>query len=193
MQNKRSPLVGVLAVQGAFFKHRIKLEEFGISSIEVRTARELEQTDALIIPGGESTTITKVLRKTGLYDPVREFAVHNPVLGTCAGCIMLSSATTGTSDVDPMGIIDITVERNAYGSQLDSFITELDWTGKKTEAVFIRAPKIIETGPEVDVLIRHKGDPVLVKQGLAIACTFHPELSTGTAVHEMFVQSIIKD
>ena len=190
MQNKNLPLVGVLAVQGAFFKHREKLDELGVPSIEVRTSEELSRCDALIIPGGESTTITKVLRKTGLYGPVRDFAAAHPVLGTCAGCIMLSTATTGNSDVEPMGIINITVERNAYGSQLDSFITTLDWDGIATEAVFIRAPKITKTGPEVEILLSHNGNPVLVRQGNAIACTFHPELSKGTGVHELFVGSI---
>lgn len=136
--------------------------------------------------------MTRLLRTSGLYNAVQQFARSKPTLGTCAGCILLSAATTGTADVEPMGIIDITVQRNAYGSQLDSFITELDWNNRKTEAVFIRAPKIIDVGPDVAVLIRYNGDPVLVRQGPAIACSFHPELSPAADIHELFVNSIIK-
>lgn len=187
MSRNESPLIGVLAVQGAFLKHRQKLRELGADSIEVRTAAELARCRGLIIPGGESTTITKVLRATGLLEPLAAFAATHPVFGTCAGCILLGKETTDRADVQPLGVLDITVERNAYGSQRESFLTTLTLDDAPLEAVFIRAPKIVRCGPGVEVLISQDGNPVLVRQGQALAATFHPELSSGDRIHRIFL------
>lgn len=187
MPGGQSPLIGVLAVQGAFLKHREKLEALGIKSLEVRTAADLARADALIIPGGESTTMTKVLRAGGLLGPLAAFAASRPVFGTCAGCILLGRETTDRADVQPLGVLDITVERNAYGSQRESFLTTLTLDDEPLEAVFIRAPKILHCGPQVEVLISLDGSPVLVRQGRALAATFHPELSSGDRIHRIFL------
>lgn len=187
MPGGQSPLIGVLAVQGAFLKHREKLAALDIKSLEVRTAADLARADALIIPGGESTTMTKVLHAGGLLGPLAAFAAARPVFGTCAGCILLGRETTDRADVQPLGVLDITVERNAYGSQRESFLTTLTLDDEPLEAVFIRAPKILRCGPQVEVLLSLDGAPVLVRQGRALAATFHPELSSGDRIHRIFL------
>jgi len=179
-------VVGVLAVQGDFEKHLLKIKKLGVKALEVRTGSELSAVDALIIPGGESTTIKKVLSAGGMFAPLKEFAKTHPVFGTCAGSIMLAR-TLADDPLETLGVMDITIKRNAYGSQVDSFIDTVRMNGQALEAVFIRAPKIIQTGPDVTVLITHQSDPVLVRQGRLLACTFHPELTSDNTIHRYFI------
>jgi len=172
--------VGVLALQGDWDAHRRAVGALGHSTRLVKAAEHLAGVDALLLPGGESTTMLGFLEREGLFDALREACRSGcPVLGTCAGAILLARRVTGPEQPS-LDVIDIDVERNAYGRQLDSFVTVIDETPPElrgTEAVFIRAPAIRRTGPEVEVVMRHGGDPVLVRQGPVWACTFHPEMS----------------
>ena len=185
--------VGVLALQGDFEAHSRALAKAGADPIEVRSAAELEQVDGLVIPGGESSTMLKLLNETGLKEPLREFARHKPILGTCAGAILVASAVTNPVQ-ESLKLMDIDVERNAYGRQLDSRIVHIspedERVGSELEAVFIRAPIIRRVGESARVLARYNGDPVLVEQGRHLAATFHPELSAENPVHSLFVGKI---
>lgn len=186
--------VGVLALQGDFDAHQRALRRAGAEAVEVRTAEELSQVDGLIIPGGESTTMLKLLNETGLRQPLAEFAAAKPVFGTCAGAILLARAVHNPVQ-EALGVLDIEVERNAYGRQLDSRIVQLKpenstLGSEELEAVFIRAPIIRSVGPEAHVLLRYNGDPVLVEQGRHMVATFHPELSTDDRVHRAFIDKI---
>ena len=174
--------MGVLAVQGNFREHAAMLRRLGTEVVEVRKAEELEGLDGLIIPGGESTAIMRLVRLYGLEDAIRQFS--EPVFGTCAGLILL--------DREHLGLVDLTVERNAYGRQVASFETDLDLAGDDAplHGVFIRAPRIAETGPQVEVLAELDGEPVLVRQGRFLAATFHPELTDDTRVHERFLELV---
>jgi 5'-phosphate synthase pdxT subunit len=181
-----SPLVGVLALQGDFEAHGRILRQLGAAAREVRTARDLEGIDALIIPGGESTVMTLGIEREGLGDPLRQLARSGtPVLGTCAGMIML--------DRGHLGVLDIEARRNAFGRQLHSFEADLDVTGVAggpIHAVFIRAPWAADTGPGVEVLAEVEGHPVAVRQGNVIAVSFHPELSGETRLHELLLAAV---
>src|SRR5262249_10811569 len=171
--------VAVLALQGDFEAHRRKLSEIGIASFEARRPEELMQADGLILPGGESTTMWKFFETLPWEQAIREFtASGRPVLGTCAGAILLAREVTNP-DQKGMGVLDIAVERTAYGRQLDSFIGQVDAPelGGPLPAVFIRAPRIRQVGREVETLARLSGEPVLVRQGNILAATFHPELT----------------
>ena len=184
--------VGVLALQGAFREHREVLEALGISTLEVRVPEHLSGVDALVLPGGESTTMTRLLRTSGLHDPlVERLRDGMPAFGTCAGLILLSAEVRdGRPDQVPLGVLDVTVRRNGYGRQRDSFETGLDvagLTGAAFPGVFIRAPVIERAGESVEVLAAHEGLPVLVRQGSVWASTFHPELSGDLRVHQQFV------
>jgi 5'-phosphate synthase pdxT subunit len=189
--------VGVLALQGDFQAHRKAVEAAGARAIEVRSAAQLEQCDGLIIPGGESTTMLKLLTEEKLFDPVREFGQHKPIYGTCAGAILLAREVTSPDSLAPaqasLGLMDIAVERNAYGRQVDSHIARLQYEGGELEAVFIRAPIIRRVGTGVRVLASHApsngraGDPVWVEQGRHMVTTFHPELTRDGRVHRRFV------
>jgi pyridoxal 5'-phosphate synthase pdxT subunit len=177
------PIVGVLALQGGFEAHAKALRELGAEAREVRTAGDLEGLDALVIPGGESTTITLGLERESLTEPLIEFVRSGkPVLGTCAGMIML--------DRDHLGLLDVGVRRNAFGRQLASFETELMFEGAPLEAVFIRAPWVEEVGPEVEVLAEVDGHPVAVRQGNILAVAFHPELTGDRRLHEWLVDRV---
>ena len=187
--------IGVLALQGDFREHIQVLRELGAECVEVRTVEELDLVDALVIPGGESTAIGRLARIYGLIEPLRtRIDGGMPVLGTCAGLIFLASATTGPEQPQ-LGVLDVVVERNAFGRQIDSFERELEVAGQDEpiQGVFIRAPWIVKVGAEVEVLTtvenESSGDeyPVFVRQGKVLATSFHPELTGDTRVHEMLL------
>ena len=186
--------IGILAIQGDFEKHRQILQKLGYRAEEIRTDKELDQSDALIIPGGESTTFMRLLHDFNLVPALKKFAGEKPVFGTCAGCIILAS------DVDqlpfpPLAVLKIKVQRNAYGRQRESFVGDvhLDIPGykEKYEGVFIRAPKIETTVKEIKVLARYKDDIVMVASGRTLVCTFHPELTTDTVIHKYFLDEFV--
>ena len=154
-------------------------------------AEELKDVQALVIPGGESTTMLKLLDATGLKEPLRQFAETKPIFGTCAGAILVARQVTNPAQ-ESLGLMDIEVQRNAYGRQLDSRIVHLnpEMEGGELEAVFIRAPIIRHVGPEAKVLARYKGDPVLVEQGRHLVATFHPELSQDDRIHRLFLDKV---
>ena len=176
-------------MQGNFYAHCNAVERAGAQAREVRRAKDLETIDGLIIPGGESTTMLKLLDEEGLFEPLRKFGEEKPVFGTCAGAILLASEVLNPAQRS-LGLMDLTVERNAYGRQVDSRIAQIDLEGKKAEAVFIRAPVIRRTGPGTKVLATYLNTPVLVRHGRHMVATFHPELSNGNLVHTRFVQGI---
>ena len=189
MQNKKR--VGILALQGDFAAHGAALERAGAQAVEVRSAEQLKDVDALIIPGGESTTMLKLIDWEHLFEPLREFGQTHPVFGTCAGAILLATEVTNPAQ-QSLALMDIGVERNAYGRQLDSRIARLAPEGIEgdLEAVFIRAPIIRRVGEKAKVLARYDGDPVLVEQGRHLVATFHPELTSDSRVHELFLEKI---
>ncbi|HEX3660686.1 MAG TPA: pyridoxal 5'-phosphate synthase glutaminase subunit PdxT [Acidobacteriaceae bacterium] len=185
------PRIGVLAIQGDYDAHAQALREAGAEPVLVRKPEELAGLDGLIIPGGESTTFLKFLERGGFLASLQEFVRTKPTFGTCAGCILLATEVTHPPQAS-LGVLDATVERNAYGRQIDSSIqtgtTELP--GGPLEMVYIRAPRIVKTGDGVQVLARRDGFPVLVEQGHVMAATFHPELSADRRVHERFVDLV---
>jgi 5'-phosphate synthase pdxT subunit len=187
-------LIGVLALQGAFRAHAQALAELGVATRDVRTPAHLDGIDALVMPGGESTTMSRLLTSSGLFDQIKARASEGmAVFGTCAGMILLATEVLdGRPDQRSFGIIDVTVRRNGYGRQLDSFETELDVSGLSDpfHGVFIRAPRVDAVGPAVEVLASHGDDPVLVRQGRIMAASFHPELTTDTRLHERFVELV---
>jgi 5'-phosphate synthase pdxT subunit len=174
--------IGVLAVQGNFREHAAMLRRLGADPVEVRKPEELQRLDGLVIPGGESTTFMRLMRLYGLDEAVREFT--GPVLGTCAGMIVLDRAH--------LGAVDIEVDRNAYGRQVASFEADLALAGdgEPLRGVFIRAPRVREVGPEVEVLAELDGEPVLLREGRFIVASFHPELTDDTRVHERFLELV---
>jgi 5'-phosphate synthase pdxT subunit len=178
-----APRIGVLALQGGFAAHVALLEGLGAEVREVRVPGDLEGLDGLVMPGGESTTMTLGVAREGLAEPLRAFAAAGrPILGTCAGMIML--------DREHLGLMDLVCERNAFGRQTRSFETELDFAGRSVHAVFIRAPWVTEHGAGVEILAAVDGHPVAARQGALLAVAFHPELSGETAVHEAFLASV---
>jgi 5'-phosphate synthase pdxT subunit len=191
LTSRNSPKIGVLAIQGDYERHAAALGESGAQPSLVKTPEALENLDALILPGGESTTMLKFLDRSGFFDLLQSFALEKPVFGTCAGAILLASEVRHPHQPS-LGILDIAVERNAYGAQRDSAILTLDTTlpGGPLETVFIRAPRIVSTGPKVEILAEREGFPVLIRQGKAMAATFHPELSTDRRVHQLFVDLV---
>lgn len=189
--NPLSPLkIGVLALQGDYAAHIRALAEAGASAVPVRDGGQLESVDAMVIPGGESTVMGSLLERFGFLDLFRHRIEDGmPVFGTCAGLILLARGIEGRKQ-PTLGVLDITVRRNAYGTQIDSFRTRLDASalgGGPFEGVFIRAPRIIGTGSGVEVLISHSGEPVMVRQGNIVGATFHPELVPGQIIHRWFV------
>jgi pyridoxal 5'-phosphate synthase pdxT subunit len=181
--------IGVLALQGDFAAHIRALRRLSASAREVRTPAELENLDALIIPGGESTTMLKLMTDADLVEPIKRFAAEGkPIFGTCAGAIVLARDVSNP-DQDSLDLIDIGIERNAYGRQLDSFVGEAEMSieGGPMEAVFIRAPRIRRTGPDVEILGRLRDEPVLVRQKNILAATFHPELSKDDRAHRLLL------
>jgi pyridoxal 5'-phosphate synthase pdxT subunit len=181
--------VGILALQGDFDAHRKAVERAGGRPIEVRTAQDLDACDGLIVPGGESTTMLKLLDIEKLIEPLRQFAARKPVFGTCAGAILLAHSVTSPSQPS-LDLIDIDVERNAYGRQIDSRVARVDEGGKDMEAIFIRAPKILRVGSGGKILATYNGDPVWVEQGRHMVTTFHPELTPDLRVHQRFLERV---
>jgi 5'-phosphate synthase pdxT subunit len=171
--------IGVLALQGNFREHAAMLRGLGAEVREVRLPEQLEGLDGLVIPGGESTAIMRLIRLYGLEEAIRSFPA--PVLGTCAGLILLDRAH--------LGLVDVAVERNGYGRQVASFEADLELEGEAEplRGVFIRAPRVLDTGPEVQVVGEHAGEPVLLRQGRFLVASFHPELTGDTRVHERFL------
>jgi 5'-phosphate synthase pdxT subunit len=181
--------VGVLALQGAFAAHSDCLASIGVQSVEVRTPEQLNSVDALLMPGGESSTMSQLLESSGLFDPISlRIADGMPVFGTCAGMILLASEILdGRSDQRSFSAIDISVRRNAFGRQVDSFESDIDTRVGQFHGVFIRAPRIERVGPGVEVLGQLGDEPVLVQQGNVMAASFHPELSHDVRLHEYFI------
>jgi len=186
--------VGVLALQGAFDSHARALTELGVAVREVRTPVHLDDVDALVMPGGESTTMSKLLHSTGLYEPLAaRLRSGMPVFGTCAGMILLATnVLDGRTDQSSFGMIDIEVRRNGYGRQVDSFEDEVEVAGLDSpfHAVFIRAPKVESVGAEVTVLATHRGVPVLARQGTVLVVSFHPELTDDVRLHQLFLSIV---
>ncbi len=183
--------VGVLALQGAYDVHAAMLRQLGADPVLIRKPSELHDLDGLILPGGESTTFLKHLERDGFFDVLNAFVRSTATFGTCAGCILLASIVEHPPQRS-FAALDITVERNAYGRQIDSAILNTPTTlpGGPIEMVFIRAPRITCTGPEVEILAERDGSPVLVRSGHLLAATFHPELSTDTRIHQLFLDLI---
>ncbi len=183
--------VGVLALQGAFARHVRVLADLGATAVEVRTAGDLADVDALVLPGGESTTMSMLLDSSGLRGPVADrIADGLPVLGTCAGMILLATRVAdGRSDQRSFGAIDLDVRRNGYGRQVDSFEADLDVTGldEPFHGVFIRAPVVERVGDGVEVLAAVDGQPVLCRQGRVVVAAFHPEMSGDDRIHGRFL------
>ena len=190
----RRPRVGVLAVQGAVREHMNAIREVGAEPVEVRLPRDLVDIDALILPGGESTTMRRLIDAYGLREPILSLARGGaPLLGTCAGMILLADRMAA-GDQPYFGLLDIEVHRNGYGRQLDSFEADLDAPGLGTEplhGVFIRAPTVSDVGPRAEVLARDPGgSPVAVRQGRVLATAFHPELTGDRRLHRLLVEMI---
>jgi len=187
--------VGVLALQGDVREHLAALGSLGAEAIEVRTPADLDHVDALVLPGGESTTVALLLASSGLRQPLEaRLRAGLPAFGTCAGMILLArGAVDGRADQLGLGAIDVTVRRNAFGSQASSFEADLDVKaieGDPLHAVFIRAPVIEEAGPDVEILAEVDGRPVLARQGPVLVCAFHPELVGDLRLHELFLQEV---
>ena len=188
--------VGVLALQGAFREHCEVLDALGIECVEVRVPEHLGGIDALILPGGESTTMTRLLDTSGLRAPLTDLLRDGlPALGTCAGLILVAvEVLDGRADQVPLGVLDVTVRRNAYGRQRDSFEADLavaGLAGPSFPGVFIRAPVVERVGAEVEVLAEYAGEPVLVRGRSVWGTTFHPELSGDLRVHQRFLQEVV--
>ncbi len=189
--------VGVLALQGDFEAHSQALARAGAEPALARTASDLENLDGLVIPGGESTTMLKLLELENLFDPLAEFGRHRPIFGTCAGAILLATDVTHPSQPS-LGLMNMTVERNGYGRQIDSRVAQIEPAPEfqqrthsgDLEAVFIRAPIIRRVGPDAHVLASYQGDPVLVEQGRHLVATFHPELGSDSRVHDLFLSKL---
>lgn len=183
--------VGVLAIQGDYEAHKAVLQRLGANVVLVRNPEQLDAIDAIVIPGGESSTFLNFLAERGFLDKLREFVTTKPAFGTCAGAILLAKEVENPPQ-ESLGVLDIRVRRNAYGRQIDSSIREVQTKlgEKPLEMVFIRAPKITAAGEGVEVLATADGNPVLVRQGKIMASTFHPELTSDTRVHEAFLKMV---
>ena len=181
--------IGVLGLQGAYAKHLAVLQQLDVQAVDVRKPGDLEECHGLIIPGGESTTMTKLINEIDMHDALLKFSVDRPVFGTCAGMILMA-AKVDDGRVKTLNLLDIEVERNGYGRQIDSFIDELDVTTNgqafTMRGVFIRAPRIKNMGDGVEVLASVNGEPVLVQEGHHMAAAFHPELTGETRIHNYF-------
>jgi len=184
--------IGILAIQGDFNRHAQVIKQLGHLPREIRDLDELAGTHALIIPGGESTTFLRLFNQFNLSDGIRQYAKDHSIMGTCAGLIILSKVVNDLPH-EPLGLIDVSVARNAYGRQRESFVDSislsLNGTTYKFPGVFIRAPKIIAIGPMVKILAYHKKDPVMVSSNNILAATFHPELTDSKEIHQYFINN----
>jgi pyridoxal 5'-phosphate synthase pdxT subunit len=195
MTDRDTGSVAVLALQGDFEAHRRRLSEIGVASFEARLPEELERASGLVLPGGESTTMWKFFESAPWEEAIARFAQRRrPILGTCAGAILLAREVTHPAQKG-LALLDIGVERNAYGRQADSFVGEVEAPalGGRLPAVFIRAPKIRRVGADVEVLATLAGEPVLVRRGNVLAATFHPELTADTRVHRLAFSSLASE
>jgi len=187
-----APCIGVLALQGAFTAHEDALRSLHVTTRQVRTPADLTQVAALVMPGGESTTMARLLETSQMFDELSaRISAGMPVFGTCAGMILLAKEVLdGRTDQRSFGAIDIGVRRNGYGRQVDSFETDVEVSGldRPFHAVFIRAPKVVTTGTAVEVLATHDGVPVLARQGHIMVASFHPEITADARLHQMFLQ-----
>ncbi|MBZ5506778.1 MAG: pyridoxal 5'-phosphate synthase glutaminase subunit PdxT [Acidobacteriia bacterium] len=183
--------IGVLAIQGDYEAHKVRLEQLGANVTLVRKPEQLDAIDGIVIPGGESSTFLNFLAEHGFLEKLRDFVRTKPTFGTCAGAILLANQVENPPQ-QSLNAMDISIRRNAYGRQIDSSIREVRTKlgDKPLEMVFIRAPKIVRTGKGVEVLAKSGGDPVLVRQGKTMAATFHPELSEDTRVHQEFLKMV---
>jgi 5'-phosphate synthase pdxT subunit len=194
MTDTARPKIGILAIQGDFAAHAAMLHSLGAKTIEVRTVSDLEQCDALIRPGGESTTQLQFLLEDGLFEAIKKFSANNaPVFGTCAGAILLATHVNNPPQAS-LGLLDMTILRNAYGRQLasDVFFGSSKLISGPMEMVFIRAPIVESVGPGVEVLAEYAGKPALVQKGNILAATFHPELTDDPTVHQHFLDLVEK-
>ena len=186
--------IGVLALQGDFAKHQAMLRLLQVDTTLVKKPEDLHSCAALIIPGGESTTLTKLLQQGELYEPICEFAKEKPIMGTCAGAIMVASSVDDKR-IKPLQLLDIEIARNAYGRQIDSFTTQVEMTflpgSKSFKTVFIRAPKIKKVGSQVEVLLELHGSPIMVQENKVLALTFHPELTSDVRIHRYFLEQFL--
>ena len=184
-------LVGILAAQGAYKKHKEILDLIEINSIFVKDSEDLSCCDALIIPGGESTAIYNFINSNEMFDSIKKFSTSSHVFGTCAGMILMS-CNKPTDLLKPLELIDFKVDRNAYGSQLDSFIVSIDvsFDSNQFTGVFIRAPKVTEYSNDIDVLAYYKDYPVLIRKDKFLACSFHPELTNDFRIHKYFIDMV---
>jgi 5'-phosphate synthase pdxT subunit len=185
--------IGVLALQGAFREHRLAFERLGAEVGEVRLPHHLDDVAGVVIPGGESTTMAKLMSSYGLDSALHDFSRQGRAIwGTCAGAIAIASEIAGRPEQPTLALMDLTVERNAYGRQVASFEADLELAGmdKPFHTVFIRAPRMARVGPGVEVLGRYAGDPVMVREGRVLATVFHPELSGDDRVHRFFLEQI---
>jgi pyridoxal 5'-phosphate synthase pdxT subunit len=184
--------IGVLALQGAIREHVRALEAPDVNIIVVKKAEQLEELDGLVFPGGESTTMRRLINLYGFYEPLKHFArAGKPIFGTCAGAILMAREITGQPEPH-LSIMDMEVERNAFGRQRESFeaILPMNYVGEDVESVFIRAPIIRSVGPNVEVLAEYEGEIVAAQEGLFLACSFHPELTDDNRFHQYFVQLV---
>ncbi len=188
--------VGLLTLQGDYDRHRQAFRALGRETFDVRRPGELDEVSCLVIPGGESTTLTRLVDRAGLREPLGNFAAHHPVMGTCAGLIMLAAALTDEErpdyGVEPLGLLDCTVIRNGYGRQIDSFtapisLERLDGSPDPFPAVFIRAPRITSVGSDVEVLASYRDEPVIIRQNQMVGMAFHPELTEDYRIHRFFL------
>ncbi|MFC1543407.1 pyridoxal 5'-phosphate synthase glutaminase subunit PdxT [Candidatus Neomarinimicrobiota bacterium] len=188
-------VVGVLALQGDFARHQAMLDSLGYQVRAIRYPSELEDLVGLVIPGGESTTISKQLDRGGLREAIAAFALEKPVMGTCAGLILMAREPSD-SRVKSLNLLDVVVTRNSWGRQVHSFISPLEVQLNGLQgtfpAVFIRAPRIQEVGSDVEVIARIQDEPVLVRQGRHLGAAFHPELTNDTRVHRLFLEALLK-
>ena len=183
--------IGVLALQGDFDAHRRTLDRLDVRTVLVRKPEELDEIDGLVIPGGESSTFLKFLEREGFLNKLRDFVSRKPAFGTCAGAILLAKDVVNPAQAS-LGALDIAIQRNAYGRQIDSSILTVPTKlgGEPVEMVFIRAPRIERVGAGVQVLAERESHPVLVRQGQILAATFHPELSDDLRIHQLFVDMV---
>ncbi len=186
--------IGVLTLQGGFDKHIESLNDLGVETVKIREASELKGLDGLVIPGGESTTIIRLLKNFGIYEILRDMIKNGlPVFGTCAGMILLSRGIISHDNQETLGLMNFKVSRNDYGRQMDSFETELRVKGigeDLIQAVFIRAPRITEISSSIEVLSEYNGSPVIVRENNMLAASFHPELTDDRRIHSLFISMI---